>query len=38
MGAEAMKLLTAIINKEDIKEKNIILAYKLVQRESCRRL
>lgn len=38
MGAEAMRLLTAIMNKEDIKEKNIILDYKLVQRESCRKL
>ncbi|WP_243428255.1 LacI family DNA-binding transcriptional regulator [Clostridium rhizosphaerae] len=38
MGAVAMRLLTKFMNKEDVEEKNMVVSYKLVENESCRRL
>jgi LacI family transcriptional regulator len=36
MGAEGMRLLTKLMNKEEIEEKNVLLEFELIERESCR--
>lgn len=38
MGAAALRLLTKVINKEEIEDKNMFLSYKLLERKSCKRL
>jgi DNA-binding LacI/PurR family transcriptional regulator len=36
MGAEGMRLLTKLMNKDEIEEKNVLLEVALIERESCR--
>lgn len=36
MGAEGMRLLTRLMNKEEVDDKNIILDFELIERESCK--
>jgi LacI family transcriptional regulator len=38
MGAVAMNLLVKLMNKQEVEEKNLLLDYNLVERESCKRL
>jgi LacI family transcriptional regulator len=38
MGAVSMRLLTKLMNKEEIEQKNMVLDFKLIERESCKRL
>lgn len=38
MGAVATSLLVKLMNKQQIEGKNMVLEYKLIQRESCKRL
>jgi LacI family transcriptional regulator len=38
MGSVSMSLLLKLMNNQQIEEKNLVLRYELVQRESCRRL
>lgn len=38
MGAEGMKLLKKLMNREGIEEGNVVLKYKLLERASCRGL
>jgi LacI family transcriptional regulator len=38
MGAEGMRLLLKLMNKEAIEEINIVMKHKLINRESCKRL
>jgi LacI family transcriptional regulator len=38
MGAEAMRLLAKLMNNEKVEEKNIVLDFQLVERESCKSL
>lgn len=38
MGAEAMKLLTKLMNNEEVEEEHLILDFQLAQRESCKSL
>ena len=38
MGAEAMSFLTKLMNNEDVENKQMLLDFKLVERESCKRL
>ena len=38
MGAVAMSLLLKLMNKKQVEEKNLLLRYELIQRESCGRL
>lgn len=38
MGAVSMSLLVKLMNKKQVKEKNLVLRHELIQRKSCKRL